>query len=118
MITIDKPRIEHVAGRVILKSYIADEGENRCQDLWFSVEEKYGDYLVDEKADAFLLPMLLRAIVSGQNIHVKASLSERLFHNVNHSVLHALSYAWGKMPQSFRELRQNGNKSLKTEWGG
>lgn len=120
MITIDQPRIENTGGKVYLKSYINDEGENRSLDLWYAVDQEYGSYLVKETADAFLVPMLLRAVVSGQSIKVNAPLSEQLFHNVNNSVLYALKTAWNQAPESFKRVRTHKelNRDIALNGGG
>lgn len=47
-------------------------------------------------ADAFVLPMLLPAVKSHQNIIVESSISEKLFYNLNDSVLYALTKAYEK----------------------
>ena len=46
--------------------------------------------MCNEQADAFVLPMLLHAAVTKQDISVEAAISERLMHNLRYGVLYAL----------------------------
>lgn len=93
MIKIGKPYITECDGRVRLVSHIINEGEGKELDLYYSVEPQYGKFLCDETADAFVLPMLLRAVVSCQEIVVEAPMSEKLYHNLLYGVLYALKHA-------------------------
>ena len=91
MIKIGKPIIETYQDRVVLKAFIQDEGEQLNEWLWYAVEPEYGHYLCDEVADAFVLPMILPATRSHQDIQVEGSMSERLLYNLQNSVLYAAS---------------------------
>ncbi len=91
MIRIGCPFIEKREGRIYLVSNVRNEGENRNHELWFSVEKDYEEFLVSEVADPFVVALVLRAVVSKQDIEVDAPLSERLLHNLNNSVFYALS---------------------------
>ena len=90
MIKIGAPYIEQDGELTYLKSAIENEGEKKNITLFYAVEKKYEQYLCHETADAFVLPMLLRAIVSGQDIEVDALLSEKLYHNLTNSVMYIL----------------------------
>ena len=91
MIRIGNPFIEEREGRVYLVSNIEDEGDNIFQELWFSVEKNYGEYLVPEVADAFVVALALRAVVKEQDIFVDASLSEKLLHSLQSAVFFAVA---------------------------
>jgi len=90
MIYIGKPFIEKDNDRVRLVAHVKNEGENKEIDLYYSVEPEFAQYLCHEQADAFVLPMLLRAAVSHQSIEIDAPLSEKLYHNLKHGVLYAM----------------------------
>lgn len=91
MIYIGKPYIEEREGRVHLTSHITNELECKNIDIFYSVEPEYAKFLCYEQADAFVIPMLLRAIVTGQDIEVDAPLSEKLLHNLQYGVVYALT---------------------------
>ena len=93
MITIGQPCIKESGDRVCLVSHVSNEAEGVELDVFYSVEPQYREYLCDETADAFVLPLLLRAVVSNQDIRVDAPMSEKLYHNLRYGVLHALYYA-------------------------
>lgn len=93
MITIGRPYIKESGDRICLVSHVSNEGEHKELDVYFSVEPQYREYLCDETADAFVLPLLLRAVVSNQDIKVEAPMSEKLYHNLIYGVLYALSHA-------------------------
>lgn len=82
-------------------SHIISEAENKELDMFYSVEPQWKDYLCNETADAFVLPLLLRAVVSNQDIKIDAPLSEKLYHNLQYGVLYALSYARMTTPKVF-----------------
>lgn len=56
-------------------------------ELWFSLPEKYNDYICDSQLDGFVIAMLYPAMKYGENIHVKGGISERLFFNLNNYVI-------------------------------
>lgn len=91
MIRIGSPYIEEREGRTYLVSDVQNDGEERNHELWFSVEKDYGEFLVSEVADSFVVALALRAVVSKQDIIVDAPLSERLLHNLSRAVFFALS---------------------------
>lgn len=85
MITISKPYIKRkndLGGGIFLVSEISDDIRGLNADLWFSVENKYGDYLCDELADCFLLSLLPIAVKHNQSIIVKANVSPKLLYNI------------------------------------
>ncbi|MDQ0255357.1 hypothetical protein J2S74_002739 [Evansella vedderi] len=64
--------------------------------LWYEVEEKYGDFLTTERADAFVVGLLWLAIKKVQNIEVVAPISERLYFTLNNYLIPVLSKQYGK----------------------
>ncbi len=58
------------------------ETSNETKKLWYRVNRSYADFISD-KADTALLALILPAMLSGENIHVCGSLSERLFYNLS-----------------------------------
>ena len=91
MIRIEKPRIENRSGIIYLISTICSEIENVKEDVWYRTTEEWGDYLNDEVADAFVLPMLLVALRNREDIVVDAPLSEKLYYNIVNNILYTLS---------------------------
>lgn len=55
--------------------------------LWFSVPNNYGEYLVNEQYDAFLVGILFIAIKNNEEIFIDGSISEKLFFNINNYVI-------------------------------
>lgn len=96
MIYIGRPFIKTTESEVSLVSHVKNEAEGKETDLYYSVEPHYAKYLCQEQADAFVLPMLLRAVVTKQNIEVDAPVSEKLLHNLRHGLLYALEKAYNK----------------------
>ncbi|MFJ8247731.1 hypothetical protein [Peribacillus asahii] len=81
MITIHKPEIKKIDKSVQLQAVIKI-GEKE-DTLWFEVENKYGEFLTDERADAFVVGLLWKALEYGYDIHVLSPMSERLYYTVN-----------------------------------
>ena len=96
MIRICKPVIESNDNTTILKAFVENEAENVNEWMWFATNEMYGSYFCPEVSDAFVLPMILRAVKTHQDIVVESSMSEKLFYNLNDSVLYAVTKAHEK----------------------
>lgn len=120
MIHISKPYIEKKDGKTFLISNVRNELENKDVDVFFAVEPEYAKFLCYEQADAFVIPMLLRAIVTGQDIEVDAPLSEKLLHNLRYGVIHALTTSVNKnskYPKDVPSLIQTINRYKKDRDG-
>jgi len=96
MIRIGNPIIENQEGKTTLKAFISNDAEGVNEWLWYSTDDAYGKYFCQEVADAFVLPMILRAVKTHQNIVVESSMSEKLFYNLNDSVFYAVTKAYQK----------------------
>ena len=96
MIRIGCPQIEIKEGKTYLKAFIKNDEENVNEWLWYATDEEYGKYFCYETSDAFVVPMILRAVKTHQDIYVEAGMSERLFHNLNESVFHAVCKTYEK----------------------
>jgi len=96
MIKISRLRIERHDDHVVLVSSIHDEYQNINKDIYYTTTLEYGKYLCHEVADAFVVGVLLPAARYEQDILVDGAVSDRLFYNVNNSVLYTLSFIWRK----------------------
>ena len=104
MITISKPWIEEIGDKVYLKSHIKDEHQNIDEDIWYSTTKEYGSFLCDEVADAFVTSVLLQAIRYGEDIVVDAVISEKLFFNLQFSLIHTISISWGDIDNKIKVI--------------
>ncbi|HLS35307.1 MAG TPA: hypothetical protein VK061_03610 [Bacillota bacterium] len=95
-IIINKPVIKKQGDRSYLVSKVEDGVLKTEKDYFFSVQEEFGDYLTHEVADAFLCAMLTPAILTGQNIVVKAPISEVLYYNLENSLIYTLCKVFNK----------------------
>ena len=102
MINISKPWIEKVGDKVYLKSHIKDDYQNIDEDIWYSTPEEYGQYFCDEIADAFVISVLLQAIRYGEDIVVDAAISEKLYFNLQFSLIHTISISWGDISNKIK----------------
>ncbi len=59
--------------------------------VWFSVENKYAEFLTVEKLDAFLVAMLLPAMESGEDIYVRGAISAKLYYNITNYFMTIIS---------------------------
>lgn len=106
MITISYPQKELCGDKVCLKAFVSDSVQGINDEVCFSTTIEYGDYLCDEVGDAFLVGMLLAAIITKQKIKINAPISERLYHNIEHSVSTILNHVYV----------EDKNHSKVTEW--
>ena len=90
MIVINRPKVEKLRDKARLSSQISiDDTENYT--IWFEVEQKYSKYLVEEKADAFLVAVLPFAMMAQKDIRiVGVPVSEMLYWNLTHEYIPAL----------------------------
>ncbi len=84
-IYIGKPYITEANGRVNLCANVKLHGQN--QTIWFSVNYMYGKYLVEDRADAFVVGLLTTAMRDGVNIVCEASVTRRLLYQINHYLI-------------------------------
>lgn len=95
---IDRPYIEDIGNECFLISNIKDEKNHIEEKFFFSVSNEYKKYLVDDVADAFVVAMLLPALISGQNIKVNAPLTDILYYHLENSLIYLLSKVFKKNP--------------------
>lgn len=91
MIILYKPEIIEQGSKTIIKS--AYKLDNKTNYLWFSFSSDYKNYLVTENLDAFVVGLLLLAMKRGEDIELKAPISERLYYTLNHYLINALNLA-------------------------
>ncbi len=89
MISIGKPYITHENTEFRLCAPIQIDG--RAETLYFYVDEKYGNYLVDDRADAFVVALLTTAMKNGADIVCEAPVSRRLLYQLRHYLIPILA---------------------------
>lgn len=95
-------------------------------DLWFSVDKKYDDYVVDENLDSFLLALFPHAMFLGEDIYLKAPVSEKLYFNLlkHFNKIYSIIFPSWKEVQIFSDnlnsnpLKPNGNNVVTGFSGG
>jgi|SRR5690625_5012248 len=97
-IIIGKPEIKTVGEYTYLTSVVEDGVLKSKKEYYFSVQKEYGKYLTYEVADAFVSALLMPAIITGQNIVVRAPLSEIFYYNLKNSVIHTICSTYNKSP--------------------
>lgn len=97
MLKISNIRIEN---NCYLCADIDIDGETNR--LWYKTNEEYSKYLCDERADAFVVGLLLYAMEKEQDIEVIGKpITSKLFQNLNATFIPALSRA----SKSYKEIR-------------
>ena len=82
---IKKPKSAVVDGRLELRAGIVCNGaESEC---FYSIGEKYADFVDTENSDCFLVGLLYPAMRYGEDIHVEGTVSARLLFNLNHYLI-------------------------------
>lgn len=96
MIVISKPKIHNTCNNAYLKAEIAADyfKNGGVKEIYFSVEEKYADFLVDEVCDSFLLAALLPAVVHGEDIEIRGKVSEKLLFHARYTLLYILAKSY------------------------
>jgi hypothetical protein len=88
---ISRPQINNDGDHVIVSAEFNIGGETNS--LWFKVEEKYRQFVVVERADAFLVGLLYFAMQRGEDIRIHAPVSEKLFYNLTTYLIPAIALA-------------------------
>ncbi len=60
-------------------------------ELWYSVNQKYSQFLTTENSDAFLIGLLLLAMKHNEDIYIDGMISERLFYNLTNYLMKILT---------------------------
>lgn len=80
MLTLHAPEYREEGGRAIVSARFTCDGQDRA--LWFATDAAHGEYLCHERADAFLVVLLLYGMSHGQDVHVAAPVSDRLLYTL------------------------------------
>lgn len=96
MIKISSPVIRTSEERAVMTAHIEDEYQKIKTDIYYSTPIEYGRFLCDDVADAFVVGVLLPAARYEQDIIVDGAVSDRLYYNINSSVLYTLANVWNK----------------------
>lgn len=86
MIRIEHPYLELHGKETFLCAKIKDELRDKEYLTWYSVDKEYGQYLCDDRADAFLLVVFMIAMKSGQDIQIDAPVSTKLLFHLNNTI--------------------------------
>lgn len=62
-------------------------GFSNARQMWFSVDEKYRQWLTDDVYDAFLVAAVWPCMCYGEDIVIKGSVSKKLYKNISDYVL-------------------------------
>jgi hypothetical protein len=73
--------------------YISSEIEESqgTRELWFSLPEKYEEYILYENLDAILIGVLFYAMQNKEDIILSSPISEKLYYNLTNYYLHILT---------------------------
>lgn len=80
MIRFEAPYLRQEADRVFLCAAVTIQGER--SEAWFSVENEYGQYLTDDRLDAFVVGFLTTAMRLGEDIVCEAPITKRLYYQL------------------------------------
>lgn len=80
-IRIARPKVTLNGGVARLSAAVRIDG--RTETLWCDVDASYHEFLLWERADAFLAAVLPLAMRTGKSVVSEAPISEQLLHNIN-----------------------------------
>lgn len=88
MITIRQPKLVACGTKKRLVATIEIDGN--ISELWFEVDQRWGDYLCDERSDAFVLAFLRYAMINGHHICSDTPMTEELHYQISSCLIPAL----------------------------
>lgn len=96
MLTINRPEIiKSSTGMRLQAEFFMGDTSNA---LWFEVDDKYAEFLTVERADAFLVGLLVKAINEGHDIKVNGPLSERLYFTITNYLIPFIATTYKSKP--------------------
>lgn len=91
MLTIMKPYIEDLDNKTRCICNIDVDGDQRT--VWFEVDNKYRDYLVTERADAYVIGLLHWCMLNNHDIKCEVPTTDELLYNIKTILIPSLSKA-------------------------
>ena len=91
VIEINKPYLENKDGKTFLCANLSIAGEEKV--MYFSVEEIYGEYLINNRCDAFVAAVITTAMHEGYDIICNAPVTRRILYWLNNYLIPTLSSA-------------------------
>ena len=113
MIVINKPVLQTEGDFVIISSEISIG--NKIEILWYKFPNRFEEYVVYERLDAFIVGLLFLGLKTGEDFYLKGPVSHRLFYTLNLyliDVLCAANTAYKKI-KVFAENLDSSNLNLK-----
>lgn len=84
-IKIGAPYLKETPGGVCLCAPVLLHGQE--QTVWFSVTQEYGEYLTDDRVDAFVAGIFTTAMRDGTDIVCEAPVTRRVLYQLNHYLI-------------------------------
>ena len=89
LIKIGKPYIEKLVDNYRLSAKVVFQEKE--QIMWFEVKEIYGEYLISDRGDAFVVALFMTAMREGADIECQAPVTRRLLYQINHYLIPMLA---------------------------
>lgn len=105
MIIVRQPFIEISEENCMLSSVVEIEGVKK--KLWYKADKGNEKYLCFERADSFVIALLLYAIEKQHDIVSEAPISEKLYYNLTHYLIPAIAKVYNKQPITIECFAQN-----------
>lgn len=84
------------------------------EPCWFSLPAAYRPLVAEDRADSFVLSLLLPAMAAGEDIHCSSPVSEQLLLNLNGELIPALA---AFNPADYRLIRVTAESTLANDFG-
>lgn len=100
------------------------ESKTENNTLWFKLDAAYHDRVVTERCDAFLVGLLLYAMVRGEDIYIDCPISAKLYYSLTNYLIPALSLANPKLrpvkviPSNLEDASINSQCAVGTGFSG
>lgn len=106
MIIIKQPFVEISQQNCMLSAIV--EFEESEKKIWFKTDKSNADYLCFERADSFVVALLIYAIEKQQDIVSEAPLSEKLYYNLTYYLIPTIAKVYNKKPITIKCPTENG----------
>jgi hypothetical protein len=106
------PELSYEDDNAVVSARFTAAGKD--ETLWFKFDREFAESAVLEKADAFLVPLLVRAMVEGEDIRLHHPVSEDIYYNLTENLIPLLNTTMPQMkrvkviPSGFADLPPDG----------
>ena len=93
MIIVEQPQLFAKESTSLFSAVFFHARSPKKEELWFEIPVEYTKSLVTDRLDPFVVALLPLALIEGQDLHLKGTVTKRLLYSLNNYLIQALCLA-------------------------